>query len=898
MRMAKSLEEWNFNTPMMQQYLELKKQYPGCLLFFRLGDFYEMFLDDAKIAAQTLNITLTARSRGSDGRIPMAGVPFHAVDSYLAKLVQAGYKVAICEQVGEVSKGPNLVERQVIRVVTPGTLLDENQLDRKANNYLVCLHWQKQKLGLALADLSTGKFQTTEIAAHDGQLASILKNQLSVLEPSEVLLPEENYNDPFFLKQLQSVAKNIACYQNWSTYAADAHSFLCQHFHVKNLEAFGFHVKNKSGLDLETASILLHYLKETQKSDLSHIQQLDQLDQKNTLKLDQSTILNLELFSTIRGNKRQGSLLALLDQTKTAMGARFLRNQLAQPLKEKQKIEARLDAVESLLNQDELLLPTQDLLSEIPDLERILAKIATGMALPADLLRIAQAIENSLLLKIQIEKNTENPLLRQQAQAIQQPLQLLAESIRHTLVAEPPTDPKQGALIRSGVHFQLDEMRQIMNKSQDWMKALEIQEKNRSGISTLKVRYNKVFGFYIEISKGQLDKIPQNYLRKQTLVNAERFITQEMKEHEEIILQQQELSQKLEYEIYLQLCENLRQEIPALQETAKALAEIDLLASFAVVARRQHFQKPQLVEDNTLVIEEGRHPVVESILPAGQFVPNNCYLGKEPQLMLITGPNMAGKSVYIRQVALIILLAHLGSFVPAKKAKIPLTDQIFVRSGAADSISDGLSTFMVEMLETAYILRHATERSFIVMDEIGRGTSTYDGISLSWAIAEYIIQKKPAAKTLFATHYHELQKLQTISSKIANFQMAIEGEHFLYTLLPGASSHSHGLTVARLAGLPDEVLQNAQHFLQQLEKDSWLKTQNSTKEQPITETAHSTEKEELFEQLLGLDLNHFTPLQALNTLMTWQEKFQFVSSKNTKTTSQIKQKSKKGKNAH
>lgn len=876
--MNQTKSDKHFETPMMIQYLKLKEEYSDCLLLFRLGDFYELFLEDAKIGSKILGITLTARSRGKDGRIPMAGVPFHALDNYLAKLVKAGYKVAICEQVGEVQKGKALVEREVVRIVTPGTLLDEQNLDAKENNFIVALALNDNHLNLALADLSTGKFQTKEWTLKENELESVLKNQLSIINPNEILLAKENYDNPSLLKILKrNNVENIFCYQEWIKTPDQAETVLKDHFHVKSLNGFGFHVKNNELL-IQTAASLLSYLKETQKSELEHIKKIELLENNEYLKIDRSSIINLEILGTIRGNKKEGSLISVIDQTKTPMGSRFLRYSLVHPLKDKKEIEARLTAVEELITNDQLTKNISEVLQEITDLERITAKLASGIALPRDLIRLRDSLFLSTTIKKLINKNSKNPLLKNIALDISPKIQKVAEKIEKTIVEEPPVDPKQGKLIKAGVSLKVDQLKSTIQSSRQWLEELETSERKRTGISSLKLRFNKVFGFYIEISKSNLDKTPDNYMRKQTLVNAERFITPELKEHEEIILSNEELSQKLEYEIFLQLVKEIVAESQAILSAAKAIAFLDLLLSFSIVAEKYNYQKPIIKEWGELEITEGRHPVVENLVKEENFVPNDTFLSnKKQQLMLITGPNMAGKSVYIRQVAIITLMAHLGSFVPASEAEIPICDQIFVRSGASDAISDGYSTFMVEMLETAYILNHATKRSLIIMDEIGRGTSTYDGISLAWAIAEYIVQQECCqAKTLFATHYHELQSLEEIyPEQIINHQMAIDGNRFLYKMIKGASSHSHGLNVAELAGIPKDLIKRAQTILTDLEKDKLQDDKQQLglweKETPVSKALDSKE-EKVIQTLKKLDIAHLSPVEALVALDKLQQK--------------------------
>ena len=846
----------DFSTPMMQQYMELKKQHAECLLFFRLGDFYEMFLDDAKTAAEVLGITLTSRARGKDGRIPMAGVPYHAVDGYLAKLISAGYKVAICEQITEPdSKG--LVERAVVRIVTPGTLLDEKNLHKKENNYLLSLATEKNLVGVAVADVSTGEFLSSEfLIGTDLTLAQILGEIFSQFHPAECILSPELYADKNVLQLLtKQDSMSISPYSDWQKWASPKQvaKILKNHFKVTTLASFTI---AENPVAQQASAALLGYLQHTQKTLVSHIQTLQPLFAEKYVRMDHSTISNLELFVNLRNGQRKASLLDVIDHTQTAMGGRLLKKWLMKPLFSKKEIEARLDEVEKFLQKSQLRQELKEELRKITDIERTLARISVKLGNPRDLRNLAAALKLSLDILAKLKVTQPRAEIKK-----------LISIIENTLVELPPIDPRQGGLIANGINTHLDELRKIVNTSKDWMAELEIAERKKTGISSLKIKFNQVFGFYIEISNANLHLAPVSYMRKQTLVNAERFITPELKKHEEIILQAEEKMQKIEYKVFLHLVDQVLQTIAPLQSVAKSIAQIDCLVGLAELAARQHYTRPTIVKNGEIEISEGRHPVVEQLLDDHSFVPNDVMLDEnEHQLLLITGPNMAGKSVFMRQVALITILAHIGSFVPAKKAKISLTDQIFVRSGAADMITAGLSTFMVEMVETAYILRHATNQSLIIMDEIGRGTSTYDGISIAWAVAEHLVSGESGlgAKTLFATHYHELQTLATeYPKKIQNFHMAMT-EHketpiFLYKLERGGASHSFGVAVAKLAGVPQKVVARARHLLRELEERSLPDEKNprevSTLEQKIAE----------------IDLNSLTPLEALNVLAKLKE---------------------------
>lgn len=821
-----------FSTPMMLQYFAVKKKYQDCLLWFRLGDFYEMFLEDAKIGSRVLGIVLTSRARGKDGKIPMCGIPYHAADSYLGKLIKAGHKVAICEQLTQ-PDGKNLVQREVIRIVTPGTVLDEKNLDRKQHNYVISLVIREQILGVAATDLSTGDLQANQFSLSEQYpLAHWLSKIFTQLQPSECLVAPAQLST--FQKQQefkyrpQLTVFEFADWEKWTKHAEKT---------IKNY--FSFSQQQKNGLsklpiaEVATAA-LLGYLQHTQKTIVTHLHSIQLLLADDYLKMDRSTIDNLELFQPLSHQHETGCLLNVIDHTRTAMGGRLLRQWLLQPLVDQEKIEARLASVEFFLQQLPLRTTLLTNLTQMNDLERMLSRLSVKLGNPKDVMSLAESLTIGLQLRETLEKFTNKlPLLLQQlGQEISPTLAQLVDQIQKTLVTDPPFDAKQGGLIQAGLHPELDELRQIIDHSRDWIAQLELAEKQRTGISSLKIKFNQVFGFYIEISNANLHLAPSDYQRKQTLVNGERFITPELKKHEQLILTAEEKSHQIEYRLFEELVTKILREVTIIQTAANAIAQCDCLLSLAEVAEDHDYVRPRLNRTGELELRGSRHPVVEQLIESHRFVPNDVSLNEtDRQLLLLTGPNMAGKSVVMRQVALIVLMAHLGSFVPATSANISLTDQIFVRSGAADMISAGLSTFMVEMVETAYILQHATADSFIIMDEIGRGTSTYDGISIAWAVAEQLVQnqqsdkKSPRGpKTLFATHYHELQALATeFPHKIHNYQMAI-AEHeskpvFLYQLQAGAASHSFGIAVAELAGVPEAVITRAKTLLTKYEKN-------------------------------------------------------------------------------
>jgi DNA mismatch repair protein MutS len=807
-----------FSTPMMRQYMVIKKQYPDCLLFFRLGDFYELFLDDAIIGAKALDIILTKRPRGKDGDIPMAGVPFHAADSYIAKLVKLGHKVAICEQISE-PNAKGIVERDVVRIVTPGTILDEKTLDAKEHNYTMSISLGEKTAGIAVADISTGDFYVTEIDFDDNAHQSIA-NELARFTPAECIVNTVLYNDPAFLKTVSDErVTNITHFQEWDSYANQSEKNLLRHFKVKTLRGFGITPKSEA---LRAAGTLLGYLAHTQKDKIAHITSIKTYTPKERVALDASTIANLEIFASLRDNDDHGSLIECIDETETALGGRLLRTWLREPLKNKKQIEARLNAVEILVHKRQLRIKARECLAAMYDIERILSRLSVGIGNPHDLINLKNSLHAATRLS-EILDSLESPLIQELLASIPKAKPVI-EHIEKYIIPEPPFDPKEGGLIREKVNAELDTLRAGIKDSQTWIAHLEHKERERTGISNLKVRFNSVFGYYIEISRSNLAHVPKDYIRKQTTVNAERFITLDLQRYEEIVLKGQEKINKLEFQLFKEVILFVLSHAKEIQKIAEAIAMVDCLISFAHTADSERYVKPTIITTGEIKIEDGRHPVVEQ-LPDTSFVPNNTLLNNDDsQLIIITGPNMAGKSVYMRQVALITLLAHIGSFVPAKRASISLVDRIFVRSGARDSIGRGLSTFMVEMVETAYILHHATQDSLIIMDEIGRGTATYDGISIAWAIAEYLVTHEAhSAKTLFATHYHELQDLEKHHpDKIKNYHMAIE-EHknnpvFLYRLTRGGAHGSYAIAVAKLAGVPDKVTKRAIELLSQFDK--------------------------------------------------------------------------------
>ncbi|HDQ88537.1 MAG TPA: DNA mismatch repair protein MutS [candidate division WWE3 bacterium] len=818
----------NFATPMMQQHAQIKQKYPDCIIFFRLGDFYEMFLEDAKIGAEILDITLTSRDRGKDGKIPMAGVPYHAVDSYLPRLVKAGYKVAICEQIGSPDSG-GLMKREIVRVVTPGTLMTEGCLEKKENNYIFSLVYsetaKKTQLGLALADISTGEFLVQEFSLETKkEIGEVLKEFIYTYNPTECVLTSTDYNDTEILEIIRnnpSVCVNFAPENSPSL--ASPEKYLKTQFKVANLSSFGIEDREfaqKAGV------LLLTYLSESQKSSLDHITSISLINREGFVSLDSATIQNLELFSSLRNGSKRGSLIEYLDKTQTSMGGRLLRLWVRNPLQRVEEIESRYNAIDFFVSNVNYFEKLREWLTEITDIERILGRLSVGIGNPVDLKSLEYSLQKALELRefFEAPEITLPEILIHIRDQISVEMRDLIKYLQSTIKEDPPIDPKNGGIVCTGVNTELDDLKNSISYSKDWLSKLEVQQREATGISSLKVRFNKVYGYYIEITKPNLALVPENYIRKQTMVGGERFITEELKEHEEKILSSEEKINELEYTIFLEAVKKVLEYTLQIKKAAYSIASLDCLLDFAHFGLKNDFTRPTLVSTGVLEINEGRHPVVENSLEIGAFNPNSTFVNKNnPSLLILTGPNMSGKSVYIRQVAIIVLLAQIGCFVPAKSAKITSVDKIFVRSGASDMISAGISTFMLEMLEAAYILNNATQNSLVIMDEVGRGTSTYDGISIAWAIAEYLISSKLGSKTLFATHYHELCALEEkYPKKVKNYSVLVkqnsEGSPvFMHKVVEGSAEHSYGISVAEMAGIPMEVTKNARKILQDLE---------------------------------------------------------------------------------
>ena len=805
-------------TPMLKQYREIKEKHQDCILFFRLGDFYEMFGPDALESSKILNITLTARNKGTANEIPMCGIPYHAAEGYIAKLTKSGKKVAICEQLTDPNL-PGLVERNVIRIITPGTTLDSNLLENKQNNFLVSIFNKDNKWGIAFVDLTTGEFKVAELNKLDDLL-----NELNRILPSEIIItPDLNENfppkaDPPLAESLKTKLEQISNLNLfYPTLFHPAAETLLEHFKVKSLQSFGI---EKYLIGIEAAGNLINYLKDTQKTSLEHINKISLYNLSEYMILDEATIRNLELLYTYQFFEEQGSLISILDQTMTGMGGRLLRNWLLHPLINLEKIQQRLDAVEEFYNNLDLRENLKKELKNISDIERLIGRLGCKRANARDLLNLKNSLQQIPQIK-NIIKNCSSKLLKFSHKNLDEHKEVVA-LIQKSIAEDPPLLITEGEMIADGYNSELDELRKISRSGKDWLKDLQTREIQRSGISSLKVKFNKIFGYYIEVSNSNLEQVPVDYTRKQTLVNAERFVTPELKEYEQKVLGAEEKIIELEQRLFWEIRNEVAKYFEAIQNTAQIIAQLDVLLNFANIALLNNYHKPELNEGEAIEIKNGRHPVIEK-LQTESYVPNDgLFNHTDHQLILLTGPNMSGKSSYLRQTALILLLAQIGSYVPAQSAKIGITDRIFTRVGASDNLIRGQSTFMVEMQEAANILNNATAKSFIVLDELGRGTSTFDGVSIAWAIVEYIY-KNIKAKTLFATHYHELIDLVDKLDKAKNYCVTVKetdtGVIFLRKVIPGGIDRSYGIEVAKLAGLPKPLIDRAYEILEELESE-------------------------------------------------------------------------------
>lgn len=878
-------------TPMMQKYMETKEQYKDCILFYRLGDFYEMFFEDALCVTKELELTLTGKSCGLKERAPMCGVPFHSAESYINRLVEKGYKVAICEQVEDPKEAKGLVKREVIRIVTPGTNCSMDSLDEGKNNYLMGIVATTNNFGISVVDVTTGEYLLTEVDS-----TGKLLDEINKFMPSEIIC-----NDSFYISGIDLA--DLCDRLHIAISALEPRYFeqeicvqaLCRHFSVSGIAGLGL---EDYSIGVIAAGCIMQYLNETQKCSLAHISHIRPYQTGKFMLLDRSTRRNLELVETLREKQKKGSLLWVLDKTKTAMGARKLRSCIEQPLIDADKINERYDAIdelnENVITREEL----REYLNPVYDLERLLSKISYKTVNPRDMI----ALESSLSMLPHIRflcGNFTSDLFRRIYNDLD-PLEDIYEEVHRAILEEPPISVREGGIFKEGYHEEIDRLRAAKTEGKDWLAALEAREKENTGIKNLRVKYNKVFGYYLEVTKSFTHMVPETWIRKQTLTNAERYTTQELKEMEDTILGAEDRLYNLEYAVFCELREKIFAQMERIQKTASTLALLDMIASFAYVAEHNHYVRPVLNRDGIIKIREGRHPVIEQMINQDMFISNDTFLdGDTHRVVIITGPNMAGKSTYMRQTALIVLMAQIGSFVPAESAELCLADRIFTRVGASDDLASGQSTFMVEMTEVANILHNATQDSLIILDEIGRGTSTFDGLSIAWAVVEHIVSKKKlGAKTLFATHYHELTELEGKLDGVQNYCIAVkeDGEDivFLRKIIKGGADRSYGIQVARLAGVPEEVLVRAKELSDQLEAgkateqtglgtDTYNVNKNGSSGTPVAEsmtqlsifdTMENTMTDNILLELRDINLAEVTPMDAINLVYKWQNQLQ------------------------
>jgi DNA mismatch repair protein MutS len=850
----------NDDTPIRKQYLEIKREFPQEILFFRLGDFYETFDQDAEIASRELDIVLTSRKVAKDVRVPMAGIPYHAMENYIARLIDKGYHVAICDQVGDQPiKG--LVPRKVTRVITPGTVLEPSLLPGDANNYLVCAVIRESRAGVAYVDISTGEFAATEI--HSSDIDSAVRSELMRLHPAEILHADTKSFD-------EGLPGFFTSWPGWRFETERSRQVLLEHFKAASLDGFGL-----QGLPLAIAAAggIVQYLEATQPSALSLLTALSTYQLNEFMTLDAATRRNLELTETIRGGNKAGALLGVLDHTVTPMGGRLIFQWLNKPLLDVEQIQRRLSGVAYFVSNGLIRAELRSKLKPLADLERISQRIVSGNGQPRDLVALRETFKQLPEIKqlLPVDEPALSELLKR-FHLCHQELELLDSALED----EPPATLSNMGIIRPGYSAELDSVLESSRHARDWIANLESIERKRTGIKSLKVGYNKVFGYYLEVTKANADSVPADYIRKQTLVNAERYITPDLKEYEALVLNAEERIHEIEVRLFHELCERLSLSAEKMLATAQGIARLDVYASLAEAAVINAYVLPEVIVEDVLDIRQGRHPVVEQMMSSERFMPNDAFYESDERIRIITGPNMSGKSTFLRQVALIVLMAQIGSFVPAESARIGLVDRIFTRIGAQDEIYAGQSTFMVEMVEMANILHHATNRSLLILDEIGRGTSTYDGVSIAWAVIEYI-HNHPSlrAKTLFATHYHELTQLAELLPGVKNYNVAVSeaGNEvvFLHTIIPGGTDRSYGIHVGQLAGLPGPVVQRASEILQQLEASAGKAVRIDP--QAPQQMALFPETNPLLEELDALDMNTLSPIEALNKLYEWQRKF-------------------------
>lgn len=864
-------------SPMMQKYFETKEQYKDCIVFYRLGDFYEMFFDDAILASRELEITLTGRECGQEERAPMCGVPHHAAESYIAKLIAKGYKVAICEQLTDPKTTKGIVERDVIRVVTPGTIVESNMLEERKNNYIMAIYKTGIYFGISLCDVSTGEFYSSEVKQTNN--FSLVLDEIARFNPAEIIVNSMMYDCK---EEMDIIKERFEIYitKFEDKYFENDYTKIKDKFNIVDGSNNEIEDIEEKQIAISSINALLEYLKQTQKTSLEHINKITLYNISKYMSLDINARRNLEVTEKLRDKSKKGTLLWVLDKTSTSMGGRLLRRWLNDPLIDIVEINKRLNAVKELKEEIMLRGDITDSLKKVYDIERLAGKMAYGNANARDMISLKSSLAKLPNVK-QSLSNCKSDYLKELYVSLDE-LQDVHDLIEKAIVDEPPISIKEGGIIKLGYDEEIDELKRATTDGKNWIIKIEAEEREKTGIKNLKVGFNKVFGYYIEVTKSFLSQVPDRFIRKQTLTNAERYITEELKEIENKVLGAEERVINLEYNAFTEVREEISKNIKRLQLSATIVATLDVLTSFAGVAEDMNYCMPEVKQNGIIDIKDGRHPVIEKMLPSGSFVQNDTYLDKdENRLAIITGPNMAGKSTYMRQVALITLMAQVGSFVPASSAKIGVVDKIFTRVGASDDLSMGQSTFMVEMMEVASILKEATNNSLVILDEIGRGTSTYDGLSIAWAVADFIADKeKCGAKTLFATHYHELTELENRLEGVKNYQIAVKekGEDiiFLRKILKGGTDESYGIHVAKLAGVPKDVTQKANEILRKLERKSILRDKKDVKSNKkmvdgqfdmfnykLAEIAHEIDQ---------IDLNALTPIDALNTLVRMKEK--------------------------
>lgn len=867
-------------SPMMERYKEVKAENPGAILLFRMGDFYELFYSDAQNAARVLGLTLTSRDKNSENPIPMAGFPYHQLDNYLQKLIQAGFRAAICDQVEDPKTAKGMVRREVTRVITPGTLTDDQLLDPRESNYIACVAPGKETLGLAWLEVSTGRFLVSEVEP------ALLQDELARIRPAECIVPENTASDGNLPVARPDLGGPVLTGRPaWCFSKDESRRLLTEHFGVKTLE--GFDIEDASPA-VTAAGALLEYIRDTQKSALGHISRLESYRRNRHMTIDEATRRSLELTHTMRDGQRQQSLLGTIDETSTPMGARLLADWLSSPLTDLLQINERLDAVEELVGDLTLRDSLRELLKGIYDLQRLTSRVATGRCTPRDLSCLASTLGQLPKLKAKLTERKAKRLA-----TLEQRIDMCPEvrqSISEVIVDEPPISVADGGVVRPGFSVQLDELRDLAKGGKQWIAAYQAKESERTGIPNLKIGFNKVFGYYLEVTAAHWSKVPDDYIRKQTLKNQERYITPELKEYEDKVLRAEDQSKALEQEIYAKLKDEVVEHVTRLLSTADALAEIDVFAGLGTLAAAKGYCRPEVTEDAVLDIREGRHPVLDRLMPAGEFVPNDVRLGVENaadanassegtatgRVQIITGPNMAGKSTYIRQAALLTIMSQMGSFVPASEARIGIADRVFARVGASDELGKGQSTFMVEMTETARILNSATNRSVVILDEIGRGTSTYDGISLAWSITEHL-HDETQCRTMFATHYHELTDLTQTLKHASNWHVAVQENNddviFLHRVIEGAAGRSYGIHVAKLAGVPKTVTERAARILDSLENQhvsedgkTGVPKREAARRHKQQLSLFELPEDPLLDEIRALNVDDMSPREAMDEL--------------------------------